>query len=66
MGSLFLICHFLFKAPHYLLWLGVGYIVPAFALAAQSLMFNDQLNAAAPVLGGCIYLVLGPVPMLWL
>ncbi|OTG65108.1 GGDEF domain-containing protein [Acinetobacter silvestris] len=52
MGSLFLICHFLFKAPHYLLWLGVGYIVPAFSLAAQCLMSGDQLNVAAPVLGG--------------
>ncbi|OTG64969.1 GGDEF domain-containing protein [Acinetobacter sp. ANC 4470] len=51
MGSLFLICHFFFKAPHYLLWLGMGYIVPAFALAAQCLMSNQQMTMSSPILG---------------
>ena len=51
MGSLFLICHFFFKAPHYLLWLGIGYIVPACAVAAQSLMSNQQMTMSSPILG---------------
>lgn len=44
MGSLLLICHYFFKAPTYLFWLGLGYIVPSFALAAQSFMSNQQLT----------------------
>ena len=52
MGSLLLICHYFFKAPTYLFWLGLGYIVPSFALAAQSFMSNQQLTFSAPVVGG--------------
>ncbi|MFW1799927.1 GGDEF domain-containing protein [Acinetobacter nematophilus] len=55
MGSLLLICHFFFKAPAYLFWLGLGYIVPSFSLAAQSFMTNQQLTLTAPLLG-CFYL----------
>ena len=51
MGSLLLICHFAFRAPSYLLWLGLGYIVPSFSVAAQSLMSNKQLALSAPILG---------------
>lgn len=51
MGSLLLICHFVFKAPAYLLWLGLGYIVPSFSVAAQSFMSNQQLALVAPFLG---------------
>ena len=52
MGSLLLICHYFFKAPTYLFWLGLGYIVPSFSLAAQSFMSNQQLTFSAPLLGG--------------
>ena len=51
MGSLLLICHFAFRAPSYLLWLGLGYIVPSFSVAAQSFMSNKQLALSAPILG---------------
>ena len=51
MGSLMLICHFFFKAPGYLLWLGLGYIVPAIALAAQSLMSHPQITLSSPIIG---------------
>lgn len=56
MGSLLLICHFFFKAPTYLFWLGIGYIVPSFSLASQSFMTNQQLTLTAPLLG-CFYLL---------
>lgn len=52
MGSLLLICHYFFKAPTYLFWLGLGYIVPSFSLAAQSFMSNQQLTFSAPLVGG--------------
>jgi diguanylate cyclase (GGDEF)-like protein len=52
MGSLLLICHYFFKAPTYLFWLGLGYIVPSFSLTAQSFMSNLQLTFSAPLLGG--------------
>jgi diguanylate cyclase (GGDEF)-like protein len=52
MGSLLLICNFFFNAPSYLFWLGLGYIVPSFSLAAQSFMSNQQLTMTAPFLGG--------------
>ncbi len=51
MGSLLLICHFVFKAPAYLLWLGLGYIVPSFSVATQCFMSNKQLALFAPILG---------------
>ena len=51
MGSLLLICHFAFRAPSYLLWLGLGYIVPSFSVATQSFMSNKQLALSAPILG---------------
>lgn len=51
MGSLMLICHFVFKAPRYLLWLGLAYIVPAMALAAQSLMTHQQITLSSPIVG---------------
>ncbi|WP_353159930.1 GGDEF domain-containing protein [Acinetobacter guillouiae] len=52
MGGLLLICHYFFKAPTYLFWLGLGYIVPSFSLTAQSFMSNLQLTFSAPLLGG--------------
>ena len=52
MGSLFLICHYFYQAPKYLFWLGLGYIVPSFSLAAQSFMSNSELALSAPLLGG--------------
>ncbi|MDR0235890.1 GGDEF domain-containing protein [Acinetobacter sp.] len=52
MGGLLLICNFFFNAPSYLFWLGLGYIVPSFSLAAQSFMSNQQLTMTAPFLGG--------------
>ena len=51
MGSLFFICYFFFKAPSYLFWLGLGYVVPSFALGAQSFMSNHMLTTCAPYLG---------------
>ncbi len=51
MGGLFFICYFFFKAPAYLFWLGLGYVVPSFALAAQSFLSNDMLTLCAPCLG---------------
>lgn len=51
MGGLLLICHFFFKAPSYLFWLGLGYIVPSFALGAQSFMSSQILTLFAPCLG---------------
>ena len=51
MGGLLLICHFFFKAPSYLFWLGLGYIVPSFALGAQSFMSIQILTLFAPCLG---------------
>lgn len=50
-GSVFLICHYNYKAPTYLFWLGLGYIVPSFSVAAQSFMPNQQLALFAPLLG---------------
>lgn len=52
MGSLFLICHYFYQAPKYLFWLGLGYIVPSFSVAAQSVMSNTELALYSPVLGG--------------
>ncbi|USE84838.1 GGDEF domain-containing protein [Acinetobacter tibetensis] len=52
MGSLFLICHYFYQAPKYLFWLGLGYIVPSFSVAAQSFMSNLELALCAPLLGG--------------
>lgn len=51
MGSLLLICYLFFKAPSYLFWLGLGYIVPSFALGAQSFMSSQILTLFAPCLG---------------
>lgn len=51
MGSLLLICFFFFKAPSYLFWLGLAYIVPSFALGAQSFMSDHMLTLCAPCLG---------------
>lgn len=51
MGGLFFICYFFFKAPSYLFWLGFGYVVPSFALGAQSFLSNDMLTLCAPCLG---------------
>ena len=65
MGSLLLICHYFFKAPTYLFWLGLGYIVPSFALAAQSFMSNQQLTFSAPVVGGLYLFGAWAAPILW-
>lgn len=51
MGGLLLICYFFFKAPAYLFWLGLGYVVPSFALGAQSFLSDEMLTLCAPCLG---------------
>ncbi|WP_353141967.1 GGDEF domain-containing protein [Acinetobacter pragensis] len=47
-GAAFIAAHLWFKAPRYLLWMGVGCILPSVALAAQTLMTNAQLRQVAP------------------
>ena len=48
MGAVFIVAHICFKAPKYLLWMGLSCILPSVALAAQTLMTNVQLNLTAP------------------
>ena len=50
-GSVFIAGHFLFKAPRFLLWMGIAYILPSIALGIQSLMTNQQLTMTAPWVG---------------
>lgn len=50
-GGVFIAAHLVFKAPKYLLWMGIGCILPYLALGLQSLMTNEQLTATAPWIG---------------
>lgn len=47
-GAVFIAAHFWFKAPKYLLWIGLGSILPSVALGVQTLMTNAQLKLTAP------------------
>ena len=47
-GAVFIVAHLWFKAPKYLLWMGLSCILPSVALAAQTLMTNVQLKLTAP------------------
>lgn len=50
-GGVFISAYYLFKAPKYLFWMGLGCILPSVALGAQSLMTNAQLTLTAPWIG---------------
>lgn len=52
-GAVFIAAHFWFKAPKYLLWIGLGCILPSVALGAQSLMTNALLKLTAPWFALC-------------
>ncbi|MGX5698598.1 diguanylate cyclase [Acinetobacter kookii] len=47
-GAVFIVAHVWFKAPKYLLWMGLSCVLPSVALAAQTLMTNVQLKLTAP------------------
>ena len=47
-GAVFIAAHLWFKAPKYLLWMGLGCILPSVALAIQMLMTAAQLKLIAP------------------
>lgn len=47
-GAVFVVAHLCFKAPQYLLWMGLSCILPSVALGAQTLMTNVQLKLTAP------------------
>ena len=47
-GAVFIAAHLWFKAPKYLVWMGLGCIFPSVALGAQTLMTNAQLRLTAP------------------
>jgi diguanylate cyclase (GGDEF)-like protein len=47
-GAAFVAAHLWFKAPKYLLWMGLGCILPSAALCVQTLMTNAQLRRVAP------------------
>lgn len=47
-GAVFIAAHLWFKAPKYLLWMGLGCILPSVALGSQTLMTNAQLRLTAP------------------
>lgn len=54
-GCVFLAVRLIFKGSIFLLWLGLGYILPSLALAAQSLMNNAQLTQTS-LIAGLFYL----------
>lgn len=49
LGLAFLVCRFILRGHNYLSWIAAGYIIPAFTLAAHSLMDNQQLARWAVV-----------------
>ena len=52
LGTALIACWTAMREQRYLLWIAAGYIVPAFPLAAQSLMGNAQLADWAVLAGG--------------
>lgn len=44
LGIAFVICRFMLRDQVFLSWIAAGYILPAIALAAQSMMTNQQLE----------------------
>lgn len=50
-GCVFIAGHFLFRAPRFLFWIGIGYILPSLALGMQSLMTNTQMTMTSPWVG---------------
>ncbi|WP_349926580.1 GGDEF domain-containing protein [Acinetobacter sp. A1-4-2] len=47
-GTAFIVAYLRFKAPKYLMWMGVGCIQLSVAFATQTLMTNTQLRLTAP------------------
>lgn len=51
LGCVFIAGNWVFHAPKYLFWFGIGYILPSSAFGIQSLMTNIQMTHSAPWIG---------------